>query len=133
MQGVPSAPSTTILGTLAIYGYEPEQGRLSSCTTKTSWPGGDIQEGDQVKLLDESGTIIAIAELKREESTQPSRDRYHEPYWGCHRNMSFAFDAVPDATFYAVKVGEHDGPAYSFAQLSAAGWVIPQLFLGDFN
>jgi hypothetical protein len=43
--------------------------------------------------------------------------------------VSFALD-VPKATFYTIKIGSHDGPAYSFEEMTANGWS-ESLSLGD--
>ena len=47
--------------------------------------------------------------------------------YGCE--VSFAID-VPRANFYTLKIGSHDGPAYSFEEMTANGWSL-SLSLGD--
>jgi hypothetical protein len=41
--------------------------------------------------------------------------------YGCE--VSFGVD-VPKATFYTVRIGSHDGPAYSFEEMTANGWSV---------
>lgn len=43
--------------------------------------------------------------------------------------VSFDID-VPRASFYTLKIGSHDGPAYSFEEMTANGWSL-SLSLGD--
>jgi hypothetical protein len=47
--------------------------------------------------------------------------------FGCE--VSFGID-LPRASFYTLKIGSHDGPAYSFEEMTANGWSL-SLSLGD--
>jgi hypothetical protein len=47
--------------------------------------------------------------------------------FGCE--VSFGID-VPRASFYTLRIGSHDGPAYSFEEMTANGWSL-SLSLGD--
>ena len=44
-------------------------------------------------------------------------------------NFVYSFADVPDAKFYKVRIGLHDAPAMSAADLDAAGWNYTPLVL----
>jgi len=69
-----------------------------------------------VKLHDEGGTVIAVASL---EPGNPATLGEAAPF-ACQ--FTFRFDAVPDAKFYQVVIGGHEGPTMSASDLEANGW-----------
>ena len=76
----------------------------------------------QVQLYDESNTLIGATSLGPDNPAIMAGTPYICRY-------AFSFANVPTATFYRVKIGQHDSPAASFAQLSAAGWKYDPLTL----
>jgi hypothetical protein len=44
-------------------------------------------------------------------------------------SFEYSFAGVPDSKFYQVRIGLHDAPAMSVADLSSAGWEYTPLVL----
>ena len=83
----------------------------------------DIQVGKQVELQDETGATIALADLA---FGSPATIGNDVPF---QCKFVFTFSDVPAAKFYKLKMGLHDAPAMSAADLEAAGWAYTQLVL----
>ncbi len=69
-------------------------------------------QGAAVLVTDEAGTVIA--------TTSTSNDT-NGPGNGCL--VEFSVD-VPQAEFYTLKVGLHEGPTYSRTDLEEADWMV---------
>jgi hypothetical protein len=115
-------------GTLTIGAAMTVLGNLTTCQTFPNTPAGDVAVGDQVQLVDENGTVIAIARLVGSETTVAPEG---EPF--CYLHMTYIFDEVPDAKFYQVKIGSHEGPIESFDELSGRKWIFNPVVLGSFS
>ena len=112
----PSALPITLTGTLTI----PAMGHaLATPCVPANY--ADVVSA-QVQLYDESNTLIGATSLGPDNPAIMAGTPYICRY-------AFSFANVPTATFYRVKIGQHDSPAASFAQLSAAGWKYDPLTL----
>ncbi len=70
-----------------------------------------------VEVRDESDKLIGSGATGANEST------------GGRCVVTFTIEDVPKASFYQIRIGSHDGPTYSYADMKAAGWTL-QLTLG---
>ena len=82
----------------------------------------DPIDDTELRSYDESNTLIGATSLGPDNPAIMAGTPYICRY-------AFSFANVPTATFYRVKIGQHDSPAASFAQLSAAGWKYDPLTL----
>jgi zinc ribbon protein len=95
----------------------PTTYHLTGTLSAPSCDGGYAIENANVFVRNQANELIG--------STTSSSDNSS----GYDCEVSFAVD-VPSATFYTVKVGTHEGPAWSFQELSARNWQI-DLSLGS--
>jgi hypothetical protein len=122
-------PTYSITGTFTLLGLEDDQVGDSDVGTGTytvddngdcSGTGGydDVQEGLQVTVADEAGTVIGTGYLLAGEQTSG----------GCM--LRFKIDGIRPAKFYKVTVGRRGEISYSHAEMEAQGWFV-ELTLGD--
>jgi hypothetical protein len=95
----------------------PTTYHLTGTLSAPSCDGGYAIENANVFVRNQANEVIG--------STTSSSDISS----GYDCEVSFAVD-VPSATFYTVKVGTHEGPAWSFQELNARNWQV-DLSLGD--
>jgi len=108
-----------LVGTLELRGETGEE-FLNMAVTGCTGLGGysDIHPGAQIKILDQSGDIIAVTELE----TDPASDSFDE--------CRFQFVAeAPEATFYSISLGRRGDMTYSFDDLEETEWLV-ELTLG---
>ncbi|MGA7670151.1 MAG: hypothetical protein WBW04_07000 [Nitrolancea sp.] len=123
--GSPSSGARDVTGTIQVPGNFKNgyvtANRQADCLVAESWT--DIRRGQQVQLLDETGALIAVADLT---FGSPATLGESVPFT-C--NFVYSFTGVPEAKFYKVRIGLHDAPAMSAADLRAAGWKYTPLVL----
>jgi hypothetical protein len=104
-----------------VQGVLPEDTHVMSGRLVAPECGGGYElENAQVTLRDESGDIVGTAQ-----TSSNLVDPITEP---CV--VSFRIPEIEDAKFYTVKVGTHEGPAWSVAELRKQQFQ-PDLNLGD--
>jgi hypothetical protein len=117
-QGTPQEAGHLISGTVVVPGNFKNgyvgANRQSDCLVAES--ATDIRQGQQVQLVDETGSLVAVANL---EFGSPATIGESVPF---ECSFRYSFSGVPDAKFYTVRIGLHEAPAMSAGDLSAAGW-----------
>jgi len=104
-----SSTSHTISGSFeVIYPTAPAAG--TSCYVPPAW--GSESDGDQVVVMDGTGSTLGIGTLTNGTSTGLGE--------GCR--FSFSVPSLSDASFYSVLIDGHSGPQYSESQLQAQDW-----------
>jgi hypothetical protein len=122
-------PTYSITGTFKLLGLEDDQVGDSDFGTGTytvddsgncSGTGGydDVQEGVQVAVADEAGTVIATGYLLTGEQTGD----------GCL--FRFKIDDIRPAKFYKIAVGRRGELSFSHAEMEAQNWFV-EFTLGD--
>ena len=123
--GSPSSGAHDVTGTIQVPGNFKNgyvtANRRTDCLVAESWT--DVRPGQQVQLLDETGGLIAVADLT---FGSPATLGESVPFT-C--NFVYLLKGVPEAKFYKVRIGLHDAPAMSAADLRATGWKYTPLVL----
>ena len=98
-------------------GPTPSSFHLTGTLSAPSCDGGYDIEHASIFVRNQSDELIGSSTTSGNTSSG----------YGCE--VSFAVD-VPRANFYTLKIGTHEGPAYSFEEMTSNGWNL-SLSLGD--
>lgn len=110
---------------------EPERFVLDGHLTAPACGGGYAIEGSGVVVRNEQNEVIGSAKtelrVNTADATAEAKARSEGTFrqdsrrWECEVSYSVT---LPRAKFYIVKIGSHDGPAYSFDELASRNWRI---------
>ena len=113
----PAPPARHVLrGTVTLTGFVMSQSGQEGQTCWGRDAFSDIRPDAQVRVLDESGSIVATGSLVS------SRYGGEWPNYQC--SLGLSVPDVPSAKFYTVKIGEREGPTYSIADMKRMGWTV---------
>jgi hypothetical protein len=120
-QATPNAPVTTALthtitGTLIL---KDELNAFSGAPCTGQGGYGDIREGAQITVKDETNTLLAVGHLEPGITYEVRRTQF-TAYSYCH--FSFAITSVPDRPFYQVEASHRGAWSYQRDDLHSRAW-----------
>ena len=114
--------SITLQGDVDSVGFAPAEGPITEPDRGDPCLGlggyDDMQEGAEVTVRDEDGTILAKSQLQEGKLTYPVGG----PTLSCE--FPFTVEGVPDAKFYAIETADRGDLNYSKAEMEEMNWTV---------